>query len=278
MRTRFRPVLAGALAALAMASCGQDEAPGPAGGEPATGATPDGGTNVVDVRAVEYGYEMPDQVTGGVVTFAFVNDGEQPHEFAFVRLEDGATVDDLVEAFEREEEPDFAEDLAGVPVLSAGLSTALTRELEPGAYAFFCFLPSPEGAPHLSLGMVQGFDVTGESGARRPEPEAVIAVSDEGFDVPQLEAGRRTIELRNDGSIDHELALVSFEPGKGPDDVDAWAESGFVSEAPAIFPGGIQSIPPGASVVMEIELEAGRTYTVEDFPNELSAQFSVPQP
>ncbi|HSH60215.1 MAG TPA: hypothetical protein VK988_11355 [Acidimicrobiales bacterium] len=278
MRASFRPVLTGALVALTLASCGKDEATGPVDGEPATSATSDAGANVVPVRAVEYGYEMPDQITGGVVTFALDNDGEQPHEFAFVRLEDGATVEDLAEAFEREEEPDFAEDLAGVPVLSAGLSTALSRELEPGPYAFFCALPSPEGASHLSLGMVQGFEVAGDSGGRRPEAEAVIAVSDGGFDVPQLQAGRRTIELRNDGTVDHELALVSFEPGKGPDDVDTWAESGFASEAPAIFPGGIQSIPPETSVVMEIELEAGRTYTVEDFPNELSAEFSVSEP
>lgn len=275
MRTRLRLLLVGTLSALALASCGQDEPAGRAGEESTSTVPPEVGANVVDVRAGEYGYEMPDRIAGGVVTFSLANEGEQPHEFAFVRLRDGATADELAEAFLREEEPDFAEDLAGVPVLSSGNSATLSRELEPGTYAFFCFLPSPEGAPHLSLGMVKEFDVAGESGAGLPDPEAVIAVSDEGFEVPEIEAGRRTLELRNDGTVDHELALVSFEPGKGPDDVDAWFESGYATEEPAIFPGGIQSIPPGASVVMEIEFEAGRTYTVEDFPNDLSAQFSV---
>ena len=111
---------------------------------------------MVEVDASEYSYAMPDEVTGGAVTFELSNTGQQPHEFAFVRLDEGKTVDDLMSAFKQRKQPKWAQDLAGVGVLSPQSTTSMARELEEGSYAFFCFLPSPDGQPHIAHGMVQG--------------------------------------------------------------------------------------------------------------------------
>jgi hypothetical protein len=37
----------------------------------------------------------------------------------------------------------------------------------------------------------------------------------------------------------------------------------------------MQSIEPGSSVVVEMTFESGRTYLVQDFENELEAEFEV---
>jgi hypothetical protein len=257
---------------LLAAACGNDQQDDSAGGSTSTTRAE---SNVVEVAATEYVYEMPEAVTGGVVTFDFSNQGAQPHEFAFVRLDDGKTIDDLKAAFEMRREPKWARDLAGVPVLSPGGSTAMTRELEPGSYAFFCFLPAPDGMPHIAHGMIEGFDVSDESDAQVPAADFVISVTEEGFSVPDVPAGRSTVELRNEGRRPHEFAILSFEAGKKERDLGKWFNSGYKGETPALFPGGIQAIGPGESVVMEIDFVAGRTYTVEDFPNDLRSKFIV---
>jgi hypothetical protein len=68
---------------------------------------------------------------------------------------------------------------------------------------------------------------------------------------------------------------VSYEPGKTEKDLNKWFGSGFKTEAPALFPGGMQSIGPGESVVVEMTFESGRTYTLEDFENKLSSEITI---
>ena len=228
------------------------------------------------VDATEYSYAMPEEVTGGAVTFELSNTGQQPHEFAFVRLDEGKTVEDLMSAFKQRRQPKWAHDLAGVGVLSAQSTAAMSRELEEGSYAFFCFLPSPDGQPHIAHGMIQGFEVTGTSDAKLPTPDAVVTATDEGFEVPDISAGTHAVEFRNEGTKPHEFAVVSFEPGKGERDLGRWFNRGYEGDAPALFPGGIQAIAPGSSVIMELEFVSGRTYTFEDFENRLSAEITIP--
>ena len=220
---------------------------------------------MVQVQATEYSYSMPDRVTGGVITFEMANIGGLPHEFAFGRLEEGTEPEEFLQALRSGRAPEGAEDLAGVPALGPQRNTAMTRELEPGTHVFFCFFPSPEGEPHVAHGMIKFFEVSGKSGATLPEPDATIVATEDGFDVPDLSPGEQTLELRNEGNEPHEFLLFSLEPGKKERDIDGWFGSGLKGDPPAIFPGGMQSIDPGASVFVTVELEAGRTYQLRDF-------------
>lgn len=250
-----------AAAALALSACASDGDEG--GGGPTTSAP---ATTVVDVSATEYEFDVPAEVTGGVVEMQFTNTGGLPHEFAFARIEEGKTEADIKAVIDSgEEPPKWAEDMAGVPALSPGQSITVTRSLEPGSYAFLCFFPDPEGTPHASLGMYKLFTIAGDTGATLPEPDATIRATEDGLQLSSLGTGEQTVEFLNDGTKPHELLLATFESGKGPKDVEGWIGSGYEGEPPVTFLGGIQTIPAGESVFLTVDLETDVEYSALDF-------------
>ena len=271
--------------ALLLGACGGDSA----GDDPSDAESPlteetgsdtesseaEGTENVVPVDMTEYEFGMPDSITGGVVTFEATNVGGLPHEMAFGKIEGDRDLDDVMAALEGGEPPPWFSDVAGIPVLTPGVTASMTRELEEGRYVFLCFLPTPEGEPHAVEGMVKVFEVEGTSEAELPEPDLTFTATDEGFEVPEVTAGSHVVELSNEGEKTHEFALYSLEEGKTGEDIGEWFNSGFKTDPPAVFPGGIQAIEPGEPVFVEMTFESGRTYTLEDFPNKLNAEIVV---
>lgn len=248
--------------AVAVAGCGgSDEAAPP----------------IVEVRGDEYAYVLPQSIEGGAVTMRFTNTGEELHEYALGKLTRPDAVDDLREAIAKQDSGRFGElvdDVGGVPTLSPGEEVSITRELEPGTYVLLCFVPSPDGTPHVAKGMLRTFDVKGDSGAELPEADAAIVARNDSFEIPELPAGEQTLELRNDSSEPREFYLYSPEPGVTLKQVEAWGEGGFKGEPLAVLLGAMQSIPPGASVYLTVDLEAGRRYVF--FDEKLSeTEFSV---
>jgi uncharacterized cupredoxin-like copper-binding protein len=223
--------------------------------------------DAIDVRGAEYAFVMPDEGKAGVVRFNISNTGKEFHEFALGRLEEGKTLAD-VQAFLKSgqnEPPDWFRDVAGVPLLSPGEEVGITRELEKGTYVFLCFVPSPTGAPHVNLGMLKAFELSGDSGRELPEPDAVVTARSGGYDIPPISAGPQTLELRNSDDTEREFFLLALKPGKNIGDVDRFFEkSQGKGEPPATFHGAMQTIPPGTSVFLDIDLEAGVEYTLTD--------------
>jgi uncharacterized cupredoxin-like copper-binding protein len=224
------------------------------------------GAQSVDVQGDEYAFVMPDEAEGGVVRFNVSNTGEELHEYALGRLDEGKTLDDVKAALEsgQEDPPEWFVDVGGVPLLSPGEELGLTRELEAGTYVFLCFIPSPQGVPHVELGMLKSFELTGDSGASLPDPDAVIVANDAGYDIPEIAAGEQTIELRNADDREREFFLVALKPGTDIDDLDQFFEQGEKGLPPAQFHGAMQTIPAGTSVFIDIDLEAGVEYTLND--------------
>lgn len=262
---------AAALAALlALSACGSeaDEAS-------------DRAAAVPRIEAREYSYVLPKQeVKGGVTSIEFANTGTQMHEFSLGRLAPGATLaryeSELTDGDNRAPGKDVARDVGGVPVLSPGRRVTVTRKLEPGIYVLVCYIPAPDGKPHIEHGMIGTFEVAGDTKQAPPKPDAVIVAGDKGFKVPTLSAGRQTIELRNAAREEREFQLGSPEPGKKRPDIERWFDEGMRGPAPIVFPGGIQSIPAGTSVYEEFELNAGRTYYLTD-EHGLEARFTTSQ-
>ncbi len=180
-----------------------------------TSPSPSPEATTVEVGATEYSFDVPAEVAGGVVQMRFTNTGGLPHEFAFARIEEGKTEEDVRAVIESgQEPPEWADDIAGVPGLSPGESITVTRTLEPGSYAFLCFFPDPEGTPHANLGMYEVFTIAGDTGLTLPEPDATISATDDELQVPALSAGEQTVLFLNDGTKPHELVLAALEPGK----------------------------------------------------------------
>ena len=220
----------------------------------------------IDVQGDEYAFVMPDEAEGGVVRFNVSNTGKELHEYALGRLDEGKTLDDVKEALESGEDdpPEWFVDVGGVPLLSPGEELGLTRELEAGTYVFLCFIPTPQGVPHVELGMLKSFELKGDSGARLPDPDAVIVANDAGYDIPELTAGEQTIELRNADDREREFFLVVLEPGTEIEDLDRFFEEGEKGPPPAQFHGAMQTIPAGTSVFIDIDLKEGVEYTLND--------------
>ena len=249
-----------------------------AGGEPPPETGGDAPTTIT-IPASEYAYAVPEEIPAGVVTLDFVNAGDQPHEFGFVRLTQGRTVEDLTRLLTRSGggNPLWPEEVGGLSAMSPGLSAEMTKDLPPGSYAFFCLLPTADGDQHVDEGMIAGFragPLTLE--AEEPEPDVIIVGDENGYDVPSMAPGRQLVEFRN-VTTDTEILfhLTSLDEGRSPEDVTEWYESGYEEPAPVVFPGSAREVAPLESSFIEIDFESGRTYTMADPINDFEATINV---
>lgn len=128
----------------------------------------------VDVTAVDYAYDADlESVASGPTAFRFSNDGSEVHEMVMVRINDDTT-ETIEELLDLPEEEAFAKVTdAGFAFQFPGGSTTFYADLEPGRYAFFCFLPvgatpdnmealesgQVDGPPHFTQGMIREFTV-----------------------------------------------------------------------------------------------------------------------
>lgn len=234
--------------------------------------------NAISVKGAEYAFATPDRIVGGVLTMRFSNTGKEFHEYALGRFKKGKTLADLNKELASGDEPRSVDQVPSVPPLSPGAEVAITRKLQPGHYVFLCFLPTPKGVPHYKLGMIKPFAIAGTSAADLPEPDATVTARDRVLDVPALAAGEQTLELKNAASKAREFELLSLNPGKSFEDVEAMFRDDrppSVNRAPATFLGAMQSMPPGSSVFLDVKLEAGKTYLFLDMENGLMKQFTV---
>lgn len=128
-----------------------------------TGA--EGGTDAaarVTFRAEEYAFNGPAVLRAGRVTVTLSNQGKERHEMNIVRLKDGMTSRQVVdaEAAGRDTEELVADDEVGgvAPVDAGGVGSAEVN-LVSGTYAYACFVDAPDGQPHVTKGMFGEFRV-----------------------------------------------------------------------------------------------------------------------
>ncbi len=68
--------------------------------------SPDPEAEQVEISAVEYEFEdLPPTVGAGRVSFIMQNDGDEPHFMAMAQLEEGVTVEEVLEAEAAGENP-----------------------------------------------------------------------------------------------------------------------------------------------------------------------------
>ena len=224
--------------------------------------------NTLDVRGDEYAFVMPDQARPGWTTLDFRNTGDEPHEFALFRLDEGKSIDDVRALLadpktQQQGPPDWLTIVAGIPTLAGGEEATLTQDLEPGRHVLVCFLEGPSGRPHFVDGMIEELEVTGESRGDEPDADAVLELG-EGLAAPDVEPGEQTLEFRNGAKEPASLFLVAYEPGKTATDLAAWEEAGGRGPSPARFLGGIIDVPAGSSAYYTFAFERGREYTLLD--------------
>jgi len=142
-----------ALDAYGTSDCYDEDEALPPNEEPAAGA------NLVEVTGTEYAFEIP-KVRPGKTAFKLVNKGVELHIFGFGRLKEGATFEELRDAIQGgEEDPGLLEDERISGLAPPDGSAVANADLIPGTYVAYCFIPAPDGAPHLAKGMLAQFEV-----------------------------------------------------------------------------------------------------------------------
>ncbi len=129
--------------------------------EPASTAALPAGDAALTLQ--DFAFVGLDTLTPGQHQIAVTNKGPQSHEATIVKLADGVTAPQLLEAFTSSAPP------AGPPPFTsaggiAGVApdgTAIIDvDLPAGNYAYICFVPDPgTGKPHAALGMIGALTV-----------------------------------------------------------------------------------------------------------------------
>ena len=239
----------------------------------------------VTVTAREYGFDVPNEIEGGVVRMTLQNDGKLKHEAVIVaagdtplpQLEQDLTP--IVKA-EGKPTPPYLRFQGGVSLVRGGTSAASTLTLPAGKYVLVCTLtdadsldatagPSPANAErfHFDLGMAVPFTVKTTNTAVMPPTDGTILARDWSFELPPLAPGAKTMTFRNDGQQDHSLAVAEF-----PDGLDAGTAKAAFDQflaADAAHRPPPDDLPTPDDVAFAGPLSAGgrATFTVELKPN-----------
>lgn len=221
------------------------------------------GPNVVTITATDYAFGAADTIPAGLTTLRLMNAGREPHQ-AVIAGGAGKTFAELESALVSAE-PKIAEWLTipmGAGAVGAGDSSIVTANLAPGNYLILCYIPSPDGKPHVVKGMFRHLVVVPASstGAPAPEPTADVTVtlSDYTFTLSApLTAGTHTIRVENNGPQLHEVTIERLAPGKTLADFQQWVAGGMRGAPPAEPAGGYSALDKGKVGWVTITLTPG---------------------
>lgn len=223
---------------------------------------------VISVTATDRGYEAPDTVPAGFSVLRLVNRGDHGHTATVVRLEEGRTLPEYLQAYReanrtRRARPSWATFLGGVGLFTTGEARAIV-ELQPGTHVLVCFAPGESGAPHLleSDDHAHPFVVRPRpQDAPRPsapETDVTLTMRDYAFELSQpLQAGRQMIRVENTGVDPHHAFLLKLGPNETRHDVEAWLENGMEGEPPVTYVGGMDVLSHEAEAWFEVDLSPG---------------------
>jgi uncharacterized cupredoxin-like copper-binding protein len=214
---------------------------------------------VVQVTGEDFKFEAPDVVPADLTEFRFLNKGPALHHMALLKLTGGKTVDDLVAALAKPGPlPSWAKELGGPNAAAPGEEANATLTIEPGNYAFICFVDIG-GPPHFTKGMVKPLRVVPSTSPSGPKPKADITATlfDYNFKLSSpVRAGKRTIRVHNKGPQVHEVQLVQLAPGVTLGEFMKWMEK-MEGPPPGKPLGGIAGIESGMSQYFSADFVPG---------------------
>jgi hypothetical protein len=221
--------------------------------------------NVVTVTASDYAFQAPDTIAAGRTTFHLVNKGPDFHHIWLVKLEQGKTLQDLIEAAKTPGPlPKWAVDVGGPNSPMPGGDATATLDLEPGSYVMACVIPAAkDGQPHFMKGMVKPLTVIARRGVEQagktvaPAPDVVMTLDDYDFRFSApITAATKSIRIRNVAAQTHEAVIVKLAPGATVEQFLAAMEKPQ-GPPPGSLVGGITGIAKGRAVDIATSFTAG---------------------
>ncbi len=207
---------------------------------------------VVHITASEYAFQAPDTLPSGVTTLHMMNQGKEIHHMVLVKVP-------LAE-FQKWDPagppPTDVVALGGPNAAPPGGTAEVTVDLQPGSYTLVCFIPGPDGKPHMLSGMTRALTVTpGTSTAAAATPDITVTLVDYDFQFSTpLTAGHHVIRVENAGPQIHELVLIKLEPGKTPEDFAKYDGKG---PPPGMPLNGASPMSTGVSNTVSVDIIPG---------------------
>ncbi len=110
----------------------------------------------VDVTMQDFRFDVKGAIPRGRVVFNVNNAGHRNHRLALVYLPDNLPpLDVQLRGTERAS----VDELASLPTRPPGARDRFAADLDPGRWAFICFLVEPDGTSHALQGMAREFRV-----------------------------------------------------------------------------------------------------------------------
>lgn len=225
--------------------------------------------HVVEYAALDFAFAGPSEIPSGWTTFRMPNRGEEHHVMLLIRLPEGISYTDYHGATAQRaatgETPDWWNDrviMGGPAALAPGLIGETTVKLDPGEYAMVCPVPTADGTPHSSLGMMRPLTVTEEdSGAPEPEADITMTLRSLEFEMDGvITPGRHTIrvvfEHQPEGKP-HDVHVARLGPNQTLEDFAA-SMQGEIEFGDFYFIGGAEDMPEGYSAYFTADFEPGR--------------------
>jgi hypothetical protein len=215
------------------------------------------------------GWEAPESVPAGWTEITLVNQSEGMRQAAFLRLDDGKTMEDVFTAIEAglEGTPPWMTAYGGVSGVMPGEIRTVTANLPAGQYIVVDPVPEADGVPGMAKGyfmplLVEESDITTSA----PRGDLPLELKDYVFvyDRDSVTAGTKTIHVTNSGPQEaHEVVIVKLNDGATAQDFLA----AFAPDAAADPPPGqiVAGTAPFASITenfLKVDFEAGSTYAL----------------
>lgn len=115
----------------------------------------------VQVTMRDFSFDLPNTLRSGQLTYQMTNQGVQPHELIFLKLNSGKTWRNVMAFLQAPQStPLPGKVIGGMSALGPGQTAWINLSLVPGTYVTLCFLPDPaSGLLHVQLGMICSFTV-----------------------------------------------------------------------------------------------------------------------
>jgi uncharacterized cupredoxin-like copper-binding protein len=279
LRRVGRAAAVAAVVTVGVAGCGDDGAPAGPGDDLPTLRVVAGGDDGQedgqdDGTGSEYVYDGPATVPAGPVRVTLANQGSEDHHAQVLRLDGGATLEDLQAALATGDPAAVTEVgsfVGGTGLVSPGEGSRADAVLglEPGDHVLLCFVSDGAGVPHVAHGMLRPFQVTGADDpppAPAPEADGEIELDDYAFTVPDRIEGDATLAVTNRSATEaHEMVMARLDEGTTLDDVVAALRAHRPLPARAV--GGMQAVPPGTTEHLRLDLDPGRYVLVCAVPS-----------
>lgn len=260
---------------------------------------------VVEVAALDYAFQAPDRIHSGWTTFVMENKGNEHHFLLLSRLPEGRTFEDYgrevgmafdtvwdslrAGTIDKTEAgpmlgrllPEWyasVKPMGGPGLIAPGAVARTTLDLEPGTYVMECYVKTPDGQFHVSLGMARPVTVTEEgSGGSAPAADIQARLSNRAIDIEgQVAPGEHTVAVHFDEQPDiglgNDLHLVKLNADTEIEQVLNWMDwmnvNGLREPAPAEFVGGTQEMSVGSTAYFTVDLKPGRYAWISEVPAE----------